>query len=583
MKIPKNYIYFTGICVLSIIAFLNILFYYHNTLSNNNNTNKNNKLNNYLLSKDNIKQTKFQEKYRNFILNDLLSSGEDFLSNEELLNLLFTTPSQYKSLQKTVYSKIKYHNTFIIDDKQNDLSRASFMLENVCVNHKGELLFFTTNELYDNWLGRLFERPVGSVQAWRAGDRGGIKLTFLKKEIPKRQIDGTEIKWYTTPTLMMVRYAVGNVGHVISDNLIAMYETIKKFNYNPNDVSIFYLDEIHYPEEETDPTCKNKLTAQIYVPYFGHICSYELAAYKYSKKDSIKYSLQFTQLLSKKPILQRCSYKTNFNDTIFKIEKAPCPIDNDFSNEKRPLTIDIPNYLTRELFNDKIQVCFKKLFFGVGDKTMILHQELTKFRELGAQGFRKHMLKNLNLEKNIKKVNYKKRIRIGIHEKSIKGRHGNLIFNIKDLSKHLASLDWNSVFPQVEKVEVIPIVLENLNIIEQIELFSTINIYISTVGSGSVYSIFMPDDSYLIYTPECQGDVSGFKLVKGEQTITRKFTCKHPVIHFHSNLVHLTVLDASPHVMSCNYRDEFICDPVLNIDGIRNEIIKAIQMKLLNE
>ncbi|KAL9654084.1 hypothetical protein ABK040_011628 [Willaertia magna] len=547
------------------VSFYSSLFRLEKTTKNSENNLANNTINITSLNnfQTNSKTNKIltKEYYVHFVNNLLLSSGEDFLNNSTYLNQLF---SHKIDSSKHSYSRIKVHNTYIHQH------RETFLLENVCLNHKGELLFYTSNYLYDNWLNT-FSRSLGSVQAWSSCKRGPITLKFVFDKLPLIQ-NNERIKWYDTPTLMMVRYAAGNVGHHIADSMVAMHETIQKFELNPNDVSVLYLDEVRYRDDDrADGSCTWG-SCHLYVenPKTGnkYWCVEELANYGYNKNNTIRFSLQLTQLFSKQPILQRCSYTSNDGKLLFRIEKAPCPMD------------DIPRYqretLIKRNFNelaDDINVCFKKIIFGVADRAMITGLDFSKFRELGVMGLRKQILSNLDLYEKATNYDIREKVVIGIHVKPLTGRHGNVIFNAKEILSHLEKQNWKERFPLVKEFEFVPIVLEDMNIIEQIELFSSLNIYISTIGSGSIYSLFMPDDSYLIYSPDC----------KSNNGDSKSFKCHQPIAYFHNNLVHISIFDATPLVTECHStKDADHCNPVLDIVKIEQKVTQALTMRLLN-
>ncbi|KAL9656145.1 hypothetical protein ABK040_007763 [Willaertia magna] len=563
---------FIGLALISLLIYISFYFkIFKNNKDNiikNGNLQNNNQYDNiqssYLNNNNTNDYFNDQFKFRNFVKNELLLSGEDFLNNINYLNKLYSVHN--KNLQ---YSKIRVHNSFI---NINSIDRETFLLENVCVNHKGELLFFTTKDLYDNWLNT-YERTIGSVQTWSKCDRGGISLRFVFDKIKP------DVKWYDTPTLMMVRFAAGNVGHHIADTMVAMQETIEKFNLNPNNVSILYLDEIKYRDDErTDGKCS---FGKCELPFLTNPktkdcnwCVEEVSSYGYNKNNTIRFSLQMTQLFSKQPILQRCSYTTTTHESgerlLFRIERAPCPMDEIIPKRETKLNINF-----NEVSNE-INICFKKLIFGVADRAMISGLDFAKFRELGVMGLRKQILKNLNLYEKVVNDDIRERVRIGIHVKPLTGRHGNVIYNAQEIISYLSKLNWNESFPVVKKFEFIPIILEEMNLIEQIELFSTINIYISTIGSGSIYSLFMPNDSYLIYAPEC-------RFTSKEQMA---YQCGQPIIYFHTNLVHISIFDATPTVSKCMPlqipSDDGFCNPVLDQAKVEEQVKQALTMRLLN-
>ncbi|KAL9657766.1 hypothetical protein ABK040_013597 [Willaertia magna] len=647
-SIKKTITFFITFLSFGCLLFLFFYIYQHQSL-----------INKSTFSSSSVLHTK------EYIQTGILRNGKEILNNKQFIK---------ESSQPPKYSKIRYHNSFINDNLQNDLSRTSLLLENVCMNNKGEFLFFTKENIYNDWLDKLFvneniikkqelkkeednddineniknrghtspnNKIISFYQTWRNGKRGGFSLQFILNEIPKSQPSGLlkeekeeKIKWINSPVLLANRYAAGNIGHLFADNLIGIYELISQFELDPKEVMILFMDEVFYRDFSLnkDRSCDLDLNQQVELLTVNEktgkqiFCLDETAAYNYDKEKTVTYSLQWTQLITGKPILQKCSYMTNVKSQnqnneefpseklIYKIEQAPCPlddfigiqkslqksldqtnndnIDNDYDLQNRKTEISFRNLKQVNFYKNQIQVCFKKLLVGTGDRTMIMHRDLSRHKELSLIGLRKTILTNLNLYKNVKTpIHEKKVITIGIHDKPLSGRHGCIIRNIKELlnylqSKFIDNIDKNNLLlieileklkENNQKIEIISVRLEELSVIEQVELFSKMDIYISTIGSGSLYSLLMPDDSYLFYAPECVTDTN----------TPNGWSCKHPIIYFHTALPHVTTLDITKLVVDCKFRERYeaglklFCDPVLDLENTFSQILKVLQMKLL--
>jgi len=504
---------------------------------------------------------------------------------------------------KRKYSKMQFHNSFLIDQNQEDMSQASFILENVCLNQRGELLYFTTRDLFEKFYnGNLLKfsdsKKIGFLQTWRNGVRGSVNLHFMiDKQLPSMDI----IRWVEQPVAAMVRYAVGNVGHVMADNLIALNEMISKFGLDSNDVMILFMDEIFYRDDSlnNDLTCSNDLKRQVELLAPNHKsgtnkwCIEEMASYNYNKSSSVKYSLQWSQMITKYPILQKCSYvvtdpkdqpNQSIGPMINRIEKAPCPMD-DPSSKKRPDYLPMNQldqlYGKKRNFNESLEyissnidTCFRKLLIGVGDRPFVLSRDFARFRDLAVAELRKKILVNMGYFARSKvDINDREFINIGIHDKPKSGTHGNSLHNFEELLNTIQSRIMHEPFilTSKKKVNVHAVRLEDMSSVKQVELFSEMDIYMGTVGSASYYGLLMPQNSHLLLPPVCLRNNS-----------PNGWYCVQPTIHYHTSLPHLTVVNVMPTVKNCHFRPDMgWCDAELDADKIYEAIISILKMRLL--
>ncbi|KAL9657187.1 hypothetical protein ABK040_011409 [Willaertia magna] len=452
-----------------------------------------------------------------------LTSEQLKREEEEIFKPFFHT-LQSTTLQNDIYSKLKIHNHLIYYN--DDYSYASLHLQNVCLNYKGELIYLTTTELYEEYFKNILkivngEKVVGFIQNWLNGDRGAIKLNFLFLDKYLNKLNKNEelnklfknVKMIEKPTLMGLRYASGNVGHMLVDNLAGFIELIKKFNFNPQDILYLYMDEIFYKDYSTnigDFTCENKnnpniektLQAELLAinPKSGKPfwCKEEMSSYTYSKDLSVKFSLQWTRILQNKYFtLQKCTYDVIYNKDedinkevrqIHVIERAPCPRD-DIKNRNTKMEMTKEEYLKK---GNELNVCFKDLLLGTGERTFVKSRDFARNRELALFYLRKEILKNIGvLQNTIKNIKDKEIIKIGIHDKPFAGSHGCTIGNINEIINYLKlELTMDKIIPnnlqnnnlKRRRIEILPIKLEEYNLIEQVKLFSEIDLYISTPG-----------------------------------------------------------------------------------------------------
>ncbi|KAL9646252.1 hypothetical protein ABK040_009939 [Willaertia magna] len=589
---------------------------------------------------DNFKQAILTKKilynnYRDNTDNTLQNSLQNTLQKKENApNLDFTPLLKQESLQQKktqhsfpIYSNFKsFQNTYLLQSEApQDTSQSSWFLENICMNKKGQFIYFKNSKISNlsktlNFLlysKNNFYNPLLSVQAWRRGIRGLLDLKFVDQELPILEMMEKNIPFLDDPVFITVRYAAGNIGHLLVDNFLPWYEVITKFGYHPNNVTLLFLDEINYRPCPSDGLDN--------FGYLQELCMEYQSSFLYNKTQTIINSLIWTNLFNGinknnkiitkngyRPILQRCSYqnidkyskKDIVNSLQFQIENAPCERDvNLFKNFK------ITKKEVDEFTNlDELQICFKKVMFGIGDRAIIPVPENSKFRELSLLGLRNLFLTNLGIDPNRQDPNFilqnslqqntqtlqnslqKYHFKIGIHYKKKESRHGNIFKNINNIISKLENTLQNlqnnpltSIFGhdilKNFKFTIIPIKLENLNPIQQIEIFSNLDIYISTIGSGSFYSLFMPKNSFLLYAPEC-GKFSilelrktlrkmekgilqpKYRMIYTEEEIEPNlkiklpnYICQHPVIHFHTSLP-INVIDISHTIYSCDFRKE---------------------------
>ncbi|KAL9650425.1 hypothetical protein ABK040_004650 [Willaertia magna] len=525
-------------------------------------------------------------------------SYKEYLSNElNFLHRNYTKSSKSifpinTDVPKDILSPIKKSITTSKILNQNndyyDVGQASFLLENVCLNYRGELVFLTNLENYQNFLKEKFENKIIScLQSWRASNRGYMKLKFKIVDVTTsnpKDIDFSEVNFIQKPVVLALRYATGNFGHMLVDNLVSIFELITKYNFNANDIGILFMDEIFYRDihgnrpyhENFDDTCEgddikkghfllvNKKTKGNY------FCQEEYAAYGYKKETSVKYSLNLAKMITKNEILQLCSYKVKEkNDILYRVERAPCFADDYIArNSEKDLNVENIQLVTdMNQQAEKIHTCFSKLMFGTGDRAMVPDRPFSRNRELAITLLRKQIYYNLGIKENDKNKNSKRQVKIGIHQKAITERHGGTIYNLQNLTDYLTE-NLKTQFESAN-LEIIPIVLENYKIVEQVELFSKLDIYISTSGSGAMYSLFMPMGSLVIYSPTCQ------------YTDQTNYACNPPLMHILNTFSHVTVVDATNLMGGCVFNGiGHPCEVILDLEKTLKMVTNYLKMKL---
>ncbi|KAL9656971.1 hypothetical protein ABK040_007060 [Willaertia magna] len=511
------------------------------------------------------------------------------------------SPLYTKLLQNKIYSSHQSINTHL---SIKDLTPSNWKFKNICINKKGEFIYFlnpllqnlqTTQNFYKNYENSQTNQITFTtlVQTTRRGIRGifgkdeNLKFKIKIGKIPEK------VKFIEKTVLATNRYANGNVGHVIIDNLVPWLDLILKFGESPTKTHILFLDEINYPIEN----CK-VIDESDNVGFTKNLCKEYQSSFLYSYNQTVINSLQWTFTMTTQPILQKCSYKilqennlenNNLENTlqqnnnlqnkfIYSIEQAPCPRDDFFTKTSRKTHITLQSTNQNQIENqieNEIDICFKTLLLGNGDRSYVPFKENARFRELPILNFRKLIFKNLNI---LQKEKTKNKLIIAIHNKPLQStKHGNAIYNINEIITRL-QIDLQKKLKKLnikKEIIVIGVTLEKLNLLQQIEFFTEVDIYLSTVGSGSLYSIFMPNKSFLLYAPECKR----FGILKHE------FHCFHEVIHVVTAMPHLNVIDVKYTVKDCisvglSENKNENCNLVLDYELIKSEMIQAVNQRL---
>ncbi|KAL9648395.1 hypothetical protein ABK040_010557 [Willaertia magna] len=207
---------------------------------------------------------------KNLVLKDSLTKGGRDLHDLGIAKYVNLSMNHQGS---PVFSKFRYHNSYIFEpteEKPMDLSQASWMLENVCMNYKGEFIFYAdpdVSQLSTELLSMIYnstDKYIANIQAWKKGSRGFFKLKIENGHVPtstsisglstRKQQYNTNLPWIEKPTLLQLRYASGNTGHFLADNLGPMFELMEKFSLDPSDVNVLFLDEVFYRPCKPDPT-----------------------------------------------------------------------------------------------------------------------------------------------------------------------------------------------------------------------------------------------------------------------------------------------------------------------------------------
>ncbi|KAL9652904.1 hypothetical protein ABK040_015422 [Willaertia magna] len=574
--------------------------------------------------------------FRQFITKKKLTTSTNNLNNNKKQQEIFN-----EKIKNIKFSKIKIHDTHL---SEKDFLYSSALLENVCLNQKGEILFFTTEDLYKSYYSpilKIVNNIITFIQSWLNGDRGAIKLNFKFEEIPKiNKFSKTPIRWIEKPVAMQLRYASGSISHLLMDNLAPLVELITKFNLNPKDVIILYMDEINYRDYSTtkkEMTCApyKKLQANLLVKNPNTqqytFCKEEMSSYLFDKVKTIELTQEWTRYISNQPILQKCTYPALIDEPIFNekldkeeqleedekepilvhtIEEGPCPRDlllltannQKENNQKYNELITKLKRLDNQYFNsdesnennmkimeqkrEEINVCFKKLILGTGERNLLASIYHSHFRENALLALREKILKSFHLDKKVKvplqkRKNLKILLNVNIRkekneeEKKKPNYTCSLTFNTKEFINNLKEKLNNDLFirelDQTIEIEA----LENIHSdmkdnVHPVEYFSDVDIFLSTFSDDSYYALFMPQFSYFIYLPYCWVDT----------THERGFHCMHSTYHLFATMPHLNLLDGYSLINECKSVDSQCCGIILNEEYTFEMIRQILKLRL---
>jgi len=403
------------------------------------------------------------------------------------------------------------------------------------MNKRGEWLLFLDEEHnpYDEtekWFEKANTRPWIYTQYRFTTERGDFKVkvfgdgpmrvngkTLKSIKTEKEFVLSKSFTYVQRPTFMVMRFAAGNVGHLLMDGMLGTSIQMTMFNLEKQtDNNILFLDDM-----------------------FDNGVHDWIASFNYNKYSSDKYSVDFYSLMTTQPILQKCSARNGR----FSIETAPC-------RNSKPHT---PNELDGEE-GDEIQTCFKQIVGGIARPYLMspIGAEVINepFRSLVSN------VKNIDLNPDLSE---KEEIIVTLHNKPKHGRHGESIWNIEELFKHISERLPKEDFVKKlnKKVKVINLKLEDYSAKQQVELFSKTDVYLVDQGSASYMGLFMPRNSFIIQAPDCRyhtGNADGHKKHCYDRFSQYLMTFSHvKVIPFVHLLPQNTEKDRE-YTMDCNLR-----------------------------
>ncbi|KAL9658556.1 hypothetical protein ABK040_006095 [Willaertia magna] len=356
------------------------------------------------------------------------------------------------------------------------------------------------------------------------------------------------------PTFALHRYAAGNVGHILMENVNMIVSLMLGFNEITLNNHILFLEDVY------DDSIQNN--------WISH--------YNYNKDNTDRYSIQTFSLLSKYNILQKCRNQ----DQSYFITKAPCrnvkPKEEEEIKKKQ---------IKEEEEEEELEVCFEQFYVGYS-----LNNFLKGYgREILYPTIRSLAYTKLNIPmflKNSKEeFNYflKKDILISIHLKPLQSRHGNVIWNANIIQNYLQEKLMKEKFIiellKNRKLKIDLLKLEGMTIADQINYFSNVDYYLVDQGSAAYMSMFLRPETLVVQSPRCNAYQIEKEFQKKCETGYTYVISPFPDILIYNVL---DLIDEGK-VIDCKIRplekEPTNCDPILPIDVIYQSVLTQIQRR----
>ena len=423
--------------------------------------------------------------------------------------------------------------------------------ENVCMTRNGTFVLFMEDEVYpgsslhrrikilgeapiytqgrfDTNVGFTPIRVVDGSLVIKDGKPYLMKGYYQTGEKLEREIPHTKsFHMSDVLTFFMRRYAAGNAGHVLMDNVgNVIHPMLAFYGSLTDDFKVVFM------EDATDLKSPSN--------------------YEYPTNITNKLSIDIFSLLSKYPVQQNCLKKDGMI-----ITNAPCV------DEKK---VEMTDHQAMELAQ-----CFTTMHAGGS----MINFNQPHGKEMMDTQMRHFVFKRLNisLREDLKE---KKEIIVFIHSKSKQGRHGRIIYNAVELGHYLRqTLPQDSFIQSLgKKVMVLTDSLSNISIKDQIYLFSQVDYYIVDQGSAGYIGMFMRETSSILVSPRCDKYTFTTECNNGWD-----WTLKYLAI----NILNYYELDP---FSECVHRstplDSGNCDPVLKPHVTQVAVLNFLKQKYRN-
>ncbi|KAG2373393.1 hypothetical protein C9374_012132 [Naegleria lovaniensis] len=343
--------------------------------------------------------------------------------------------------------------------ERSNIPFTSCKFENICMNRRGEWIIYTNSPKDHAMSGKAWvhtgayhpislyirvEKPPTLIV--KHNGQVLTKANTHKNASNAVMVLSERFKWISTPTLVFTRHAMGNLGHAWLDNYLPLFNLMMIFEYVHRENHILFLD---FEQPHVD---------------------------------------QVSFIFSNKPALQKC---VNENGTF--IAEAPC-----FFSTPRQEELD--------KIGNQIDTCFSSVLTG-NTGSFFKHMER---RDHILPAFRNYLLNRLKIPYS-KFLERQKTLVIAIQNKPLHSNNKDSIINVDQIVTYLTQRK-TQILNEVnhfngnayENIEIVNFKLESMSLAEQIEFFTTLNVYVTTQGSASYMSLFMYNpNAVMIYVPFC--------------------------------------------------------------------------------
>ncbi|KAL9645273.1 hypothetical protein ABK040_002473 [Willaertia magna] len=396
-----------------------------------------------------------------------------------ILWLLVTTKKgvgeSYNSRVRTMQQQRFRPGTFQCNKYRNEEVHGRYFamcrFENICLNKKGQFVLtkekdsFFNDEWFDTFNGKAWLYAQGNFKT----NRGFVPIhlkdgileyeyntnnLFLNRKGGKSKVETSkDFKYVQGSSFALYRFAAGNAGHILSENMAMTIAQMLSFDDVTLDNNIIFLEDTH---DTSKP-------------------DWVLASYGYLPTVD-KFSIEWFSLISNNPVQQLCH-----DENGYKVVNAPC------------------RNVASAVESDEFIVCYERLYMGHS----VSNLEEPYGREVMNPTFRNLIYDKLKLphQRDLKK----KKFTVVIQRKKLSSPHGMIISNVDEIAEYLReNVPNDPIFKQSGKeLEILPIQLEDFTTVEQIKLLHDLDVYLTTHGSGAYLSYVISDKSLVIQSPHC--------------------------------------------------------------------------------
>ena len=363
--------------------------------------------------------------------------------------------------------------------KKTDVQFTTCRFENICLNRKGEWIIYTNKPLETNERPWVFTSSVYNEEFSPAKFKLKIapppKSVLYKgsENLTPEKIHPTTItlaknfKWVSTPTFGFFRHNAEEVGSLVMNNYLPMFNQMADYEFVNYDNNILFLDDVH--NDGTGKFSRAQLD-------------------KASMAEDL--SIDFGSFVSSSLPLQVCDNDEKGSYVDF----APC----------RQLRNAQSKPLDKE--GEELDTCFSSLVVGSPDSYFLSPEK----RHHLIPVFRDYVLNGMGYVPPRSYFEGRKKILIiGILNSSKK----ESIVNADKLTDYLSGLA-KDILQQVnshripddryESIRILNLKLDDMTVVQQIRLFTVMDVFITNQGLDSYYSLFMYNPRALvIYAPMC--------------------------------------------------------------------------------